>query len=354
MLNQRLKNVRVGDVSFIKHRNGFLVENELPIGALFGMDCYYIQHADALIVNLTDDISVGGSQEIFIAKQFGRPVIGIAPRGGKFNKLKYELGGKTFWNWVHPFVDALCDVVVQDVDEAAEVLDNFNELPASGLAAIDDILAYYLRSASSLDTSLNSILAFKRDSAASSKQRLRIYLAGKMGPADNFPVAKWRQELTALITRKSRFEAVNLDFLEASHSAIDENDPRLIFGRDAYLIRSSDLVVVNLSDDISVGGSVEMLLAKYYRRPLIGVARYNGKFVSDKKDLLGRTVTAYINPFVSATCDWLVHDPHQLPGVIDNLFTGTPIKSSLLVPAAADWYKKFLLPRDRGAQVAFT
>src|SRR5882724_5741774 len=116
-LNRSLKHYRVVDSSLVDHRNQMIVEKSLPVAVLFSQSCYYIRHSDVLVVNLTDDISVGGSQEIFIAKQFGIPVIGIAQRGGKFNRLKYELNGKTYWNWLHPFVAGLCDLVVNDIEE---------------------------------------------------------------------------------------------------------------------------------------------------------------------------------------------------------------------------------------------
>lgn len=351
-LNDSLRHYRVLDASMIGHRNRMIVENGLPFSTLFPQSCYYIQHSDIVVVNLTDDISVGGSHEIFMAKQFGIPVIGLARRGGKFNKLKYELSGKTYWNWVHPFVGALCDIVVQSTDELTETLDDFKSLPNGGIAAIDEAVRHYQRSASALDTTINSLLSFRNQPLHDTKQRLRIYFAGKMGKAMGFEGVDWRRELTAVISGSSRFRAVNLDFLDGNHAVIDENDPKLIFGRDAYLIRSADVVIVALSDDISVGGSVEMMLAKLYQRPLVGIARPNGKFVNPERDILGRRVTGYINPFVAASCDWLVHDPAQLPTVIDELHA-KPVKTHGIVSDAASWYGKQLLRHDKAAQLVF-
>lgn len=351
-LNKMMERYRVTDSCMAHYRNKMIIEQDLPIASLFPQSCFYIRQSDVLVVNLTDDISVGGSQEMFIAKQFNIPVIGIAPRGGKFNRLKYELGGKTYWNWVHPFVGGLCDVVVNDLDELAVVLEDFDRLPNGGLHTIDSAVNYYQRSTSALDNVINDKLSFRNDYTSGTKQKLRIYFAGKMGKAEGFSAVTWRNELSEIISRKSRFRSVNLDFLEPSHAAVDENDPRLIFGRDAYLIRASDVVVVNLSDDISVGGSVEMLLAKLYHRPLIGIARPNGKFVSPVKDLLGRSVRSYTNPYVSATCDWLIHDVSELPRTIDQIFDG-PVKSNRVVSDSAAWYEQNLLRHDKVAQITF-
>jgi hypothetical protein len=273
------------------------------------------------------------------------------PRQGKFNRLSYELDGKTYWNWVHPFVAALCDLVVQDVDELSAAIDAFDKLPNGGLAAIEKAVNYYQRNAGALDTTINRILSY-HGQKLDSKQKMRIYFAGKMGKAQGYSMAAWRDEFAAIISHHSRFRAVNLDFLETSHAAINENDGVLMFGRDAYLIRSSDLVVVNLSDDISVGGCIEMMLAKLYHRPLIGIARQNGKFLRPDQDALGRPAQGYINPFVAATCDWLIHEPAELPYVVDRLFTGT-VKTSHIIHASAEWYKKNLLRTDKAAQTVF-
>jgi hypothetical protein len=342
-VNSLLVGTRAIDANPIYRRNRVIVENELPVGAIFSQTCFYIQNSDVLVVNLTNDISVGGSQEIF-----GIPVIGIAPRGGKFNRVRYELGGKVYWNWIHPFVAGLCDLVLHNAEELADALNEFDSIPVGGLTSIESAVNYYQRNAAALDTTVNRILSYSSE-PVSQKHKLRIYFAGKMGKASNFSEAAWRDHFAAIISRDSRFRAVNLDFLEVSHSAVDENDGKLIFGRDAYLIRSSDVVVVNLSDDISVGGSVEMMLAKLYHRPLIGIASLNGKFVNQEKEIFGRRIRNYVNPFVAATCDWLINDPSELPKVIDELFM-RDIKTSQINPAAATWYTKNVLRDDRAAQ----
>jgi hypothetical protein len=118
-LQSNVRHFELTNTSSVTERSQYILEQGLPLSTIFAQDCFYIQQSDVLVVNLTDDISVGGSQEIFIAKQFGIPVIGLAPRGGKFHRLMYELGGKKHWNWIHPFVAGLCDLVVHDEDELA-------------------------------------------------------------------------------------------------------------------------------------------------------------------------------------------------------------------------------------------
>ena len=104
---------------------------------IFQKDCRLIAACDAFIVNLTDDISVGGSQEILIARYLHKPVIGLAPKGGKFNGATREMFGKILTDYKDPFVFSTCDAVCSTLEEVARVLKN--PLPVStGLTIIDE------------------------------------------------------------------------------------------------------------------------------------------------------------------------------------------------------------------------
>lgn len=118
---------------------------ETDAAFIFGRDCLMIQMADVVIVNLTDDISVGGSQEMLIAKYYKKPLVGIAPFGGKFYKAEKEIGGKMHQNWKHPFVVVPCDAVVEDVQGAADWIRSWIEHPGSTktMSVLDESVEYY-------------------------------------------------------------------------------------------------------------------------------------------------------------------------------------------------------------------
>lgn len=96
---------------------------------VFDKDCWLINQANCVIVYLSDDISVGGSQEMLIAKYLGKPLIGLAPREGKFNKSNKEILGKITKNYVDPFVFATCDVVADDIAGVARALSDLPSKP---------------------------------------------------------------------------------------------------------------------------------------------------------------------------------------------------------------------------------
>ncbi|MCA9459513.1 MAG: hypothetical protein KC550_03110, partial [Nanoarchaeota archaeon] len=120
--------------------------NENNSKLIFGRDCFMIKSSDIVIVNLTDDISVGGSQEMLIAKYYSKLLIGIAPKGGKFNKEKTEFIGKKYENWIHPFVDIPCDILVENIDETANSIKNYilnKNIKVKNINIIDDTVKYY-------------------------------------------------------------------------------------------------------------------------------------------------------------------------------------------------------------------
>lgn len=111
---------------------------------VFGADSYLISTCDVLIVYLTDDISIGGSQEILIAKYFKKPVIGLAPHGGKFNGADKEYFGTTFKNYKDPFVFTTCDIVCKTIEELAVALKNLNTIEVKSLDILNESIEYYL------------------------------------------------------------------------------------------------------------------------------------------------------------------------------------------------------------------
>jgi hypothetical protein len=118
-----------------------------PLG-VFGQDCYLIKSSDVVIAYLTDDVSVGSSQEMMIAKYYGKPLIAIAPNGGKFNNSKKQLLGRIYNNWKHPFVEATCDAVVNSIDAAAKFIIDYFSKPQSvkpkDISILDESIKYFL------------------------------------------------------------------------------------------------------------------------------------------------------------------------------------------------------------------
>lgn len=130
---------------------------------------------------------------------------------------------------------------------------------------------------------------------------MKLYIAGKVSKESLFGTHHWRDEFVTLLKQISHLDLYHLDPL--AFEGDGNYDPQFIFDKDCWLINQVDCVIVYLSDDISVGGSQEMLIAKYLKKPLIGLAPKEGKFNQSQKEFLGKTIKNYIDPFVFATCD---------------------------------------------------
>lgn len=93
-----------------------------------------------MVVYLSDDISVGGSQEILIAKYLNKPVIGFAPYGGKFNGATREMQGKTVHDYKDPFVFSTCDIVCGTIEEVSKAIKRIESIVPKTISIIDEAL----------------------------------------------------------------------------------------------------------------------------------------------------------------------------------------------------------------------
>lgn len=130
---------------------------------------------------------------------------------------------------------------------------------------------------------------------------MKVYIAGKVSKESVFKTHHWRDDFCQKLEDLSGLPLENLDPLKIETSS----DPKDIFVKDCKLINEADVVVVYLSDDISVGGSQEILIARYFKKPVIGFAPLGGKFNGRRKEMLGKIIENYQDPFVFSTCDFV-------------------------------------------------
>lgn len=147
-------------------------------------------------------------------------------------------------------------------------------------------------------------------------KQLKVYVAGKMSKHSDFETHNWRDDFLAEISRLSGLEFVSFDPVNATK---DYRDPEIVFGSDAHMISEVDVVIVYLTDDISVGASQEILIAKYYSKPVIALAKRGGKFNQKSKEVAGETILNYRHPFVYTTCDVVCESVEAIADVLQNL-----------------------------------
>lgn len=145
---------------------------------------------------------------------------------------------------------------------------------------------------------------------------MKIYIAGKMTKHSHFASYTWRDDFLKEINKITGIEFISYDPTRASK---DYTDAEMVFGSYVHMISQVDVLVVYLSDDISVGGSQEILIAKYFNKPVIGLAPKGGKFDGGDKEVAGVLIKDYKHPFVFTTCDVVCSNVREIADALKNL-----------------------------------
>ncbi|MEX1995396.1 MAG: hypothetical protein WD887_01300 [Candidatus Saccharimonadales bacterium] len=173
---------------------------------------------------------------------------------------------------------------------------------------------------------------------------IKIYVAGKVSNNSVFGTHDWRDKFLDSIAALSGLKFINYDPVKKK-DITGKHDPHRVFSGDLFLISKVDVVVVYFSDDVSVGASQEVLVAKYFNKPVIGLAPKGGKFNGGTKKVGEHTIKDYHHPFVFGTCDMVVGDIEELAEALKNLHKIKP-KTIHLIKEAADKFEKKHLKAD--------
>src|SRR5579885_868015 len=101
---------------------------------------------------------------------------------------------------------------------------------------------------------------------------MKIYLAGSIPKgneeASNFK--HWHEHYTNVLAR-----IFNAETIKPKAGEVDERDHLLVLGKDSRSIKISDLVVMNAEGQLGAGTSMEMVIAKHFKKPVIVVLPKN-------------------------------------------------------------------------------
>lgn len=134
---------------------------------------------------------------------------------------------------------------------------------------------------------------------------MKVYLAGSVakGDKDKRSVLNWRGNF------KEKLSSIKkLEFLDPSDITKYEGSPFVVFGGDCSYIRKSDLVIVFAWNKIGAGTSQEMLVAKYFKKPVITVLPKNTHHRKSNVNFEGKTVEDWIHPFIFSSSDLIVEE----------------------------------------------
>jgi hypothetical protein len=177
---------------------------------------------------------------------------------------------------------------------------------------------------------------------------IKIYVAGKVSNDSVFGTHDWRDKFLDSITALSGLKFINYDPVKKQIMSGEDYISRNFEG-DLFLISKVDVVVVYFSDDVSVGASQEVLVGKYFQKPVIGLAPKGGKFNGGTKKVGKFTIEDYRHPFVFGTCDLVVGDIEELADALKNLHK-IKAKDIHLIRESAQRFEKEHLKSDKYIQ----
>ena len=103
--------------------------------ARFGKDMLQVNLSNFLITDLREKRGIGVGAEMMIARIHKTPIVAVCPPESHY--LRVVNGEK----WVHPFVSALSDVVVNNFEEASQWIANFTK-NSNQIKSLEDIKQY--------------------------------------------------------------------------------------------------------------------------------------------------------------------------------------------------------------------
>lgn len=134
----------------------------------------------------------------------------------------------------------------------------------------------------------------------------KICLLGSIPKGDDFRQdwSDWKTRFKQVLLTLEDVEFVDGDAWR------DESQPQLLFGHDAYLIKAADLVIVDaekhIGKGIGAGTAQEILIAKYFSRPVITVIPKNTHHRRSNIVFNGDLISDWIHPFLLSTSDLVV------------------------------------------------
>lgn len=132
----------------------------------------------------------------------------------------------------------------------------------------------------------------------------KVYLAGPIpkGDSERKGWKDWREEY-----KKSLASIKNLEFFNPDEWK-DESKPMDLVGYNLHLIKTCDFVIVNGESKMGPGTSQEMVIAKYFAKPVITVLPKDSSHRKSNIVFDGNLLKEWIHPFILTMSDLIVED----------------------------------------------
>ena len=162
---------------------------------------------------------------------------------------------------------------------------------------------------------------------------MKIYLAGKVpkGDEEQKKFDNWRDRYQEALQKF--FDA---EFIDLYNRNLDESDSQSVLGTDCKHIKESTLVVVNAEEQMGAGGAQEMVIAKYFKKPVVTVLPKNSHHRRSNLVFHGKTIEDWIHPFIFTFSDFIIESIDKIGEIKDKIST-SKIKEISVIDEAIEY-----------------
>ncbi len=144
---------------------------------------------------------------------------------------------------------------------------------------------------------------------------VRIFLAGKIPKRKE--EAKSSSDFAESIIPHIKLK--NAEFIKGEKRDLNESDFFLVFGWDCRHIKNSDIVIVDAREKLGAGTAQEMLIAKYFGKPVITILPKNTHHRRLNLEFNGKVISDWIHPFIYSASDIIVETEKELESAIEKV-----------------------------------
>jgi len=168
---------------------------------------------------------------------------------------------------------------------------------------------------------------------------MKIYLAGNVPKGDKEAKSNinWRKKYIEIISQNIN----DIEFFDPNVFYSIERDSKAVLGADSLSIKKSDLVVINGEEQLGAGTSMEFVIAKYFKKPVVTVLPKDSFHRRSNLFYNGKEITDWIHPFVGSFSDVIIENISEIKTAISKI-EKQKIKGLSTIDEAIEYAKDFL------------
>jgi len=167
------------------------------------------------------------------------------------------------------------------------------------------------------------------------KKSMKIYLAWNVPKWDNEEKVfhNWRKDYENFL--KKFFPEAS--FIDPFDRNLDEKDFFSVFWFDCNHIKTSDLIIINSEWTLWVWTSQEMVIAKYFKKPVITILPKGSKHRKININFNWKKVEDWIHPFLFSFSDFIIEDLKEFKNIKNEIFN-IKIKDISIIDKSVEYF----------------